>query len=445
MDRIDHLRREVSLRESELADLRSQLALAETEHRLASQADLAEPWAWPLSGEEYQRYSRQMIVPNFGIEAQLQLKAAKILIIGAGGLGCPAATYLAAAGPSHIGLVDGDIVEKSNLHRQFAHATSRVGQTKVSSAITFLKDLNPNVVYKAYETHLSTSNAEEIVREWDIVLDCTDHPTSRYLISDICTLLGKRLVSASAFQKSGQMMVLNDPPGHGPCYRCIFPKPPPPESVVGCGEGGILGPVVGTMGVLQALETLKVITREAPPEKNMMLLFSGMAETPFRSIRMRGKRKDCFACGENPGLTLEGLKTSMDYVQFCGVRRPVSLLQPEERVSVKDYAESIMGKGHVLLDVREKELFGLCHLAGAVNIPIGRFMNYRGDEVPDWVTGTIPGGEPIYVVCRVGNDSQIAAQKLMDMGLGKNGRFIGDIEGGLVAWQQVVDPDMPFT
>ncbi|KAI6785459.1 Adenylyltransferase and sulfurtransferase-like protein [Emericellopsis cladophorae] len=442
MDRIDHLRREISLRESELAELRSQLALAESEHRLAKQA---EPWAWPLSGEEYLRYSRQMIVPNFGIEAQLQLKAAKILIIGAGGLGCPAATYLAAAGPSHIGLVDGDTVEKSNLHRQFAHATSRVGQTKVSSAITFLKDLNPNVAYKAYQTNLSTSNAEEIVREWDIVLDCTDHPTSRYLISDICTLLGKRLVSASAFQKSGQMMVLNDPPGQGPCYRCVFPKPPPPESVVGCGEGGILGPVVGTMGVLQALETLKVINREAPPEKNMMLLFSGMAETPFRSIRMRGKRKDCFACGENPSLTLEGLQTSMDYVQFCGVRQPVSLLQPEERISVKDYAESIMGKGHVLLDVREKELFGLCHLAGAVNIPIGRFMNYRGEEVPHWVTDTIPGGEPIYVVCRVGNDSQIAAQKLMDMGLGKNGRFIGDIEGGLVAWKQVVDPDMPFT
>ena len=293
-----------------------------------------------------------------------------------------------------------------------------------------------------------------------MVLDCTDHPTSRYLISDACVLLGKPLVSASAFQASGQLVVLNSPPGKGPCYRCVFPKPPPPESVVGCGEGGIVGPIVGTMGVLQALETIKLIIRGGlqpadadaePPKQTTMLLFSGMADTPFRTVRMRGKRDDCFACSGAAGsLTLDEMKNSLDYVQFCGVTQPVKVLEPNERVSVAEYDRIAKGRGspHILIDVREKEHFSLSQMEGAINIPISRFMAERpsGSDSPiNFLPEDLPQSAPIYIVCRVGNDSQIAARKMKESGLDMNGeRFIGDIDGGLKAWRDAIDPTLPF-
>lgn len=288
-----------------------------------------------------------------------------------------------------------------------------------------------------------------------MVLDCTDHPTSRYLISDICVLLGKPLVSASAFQTSGQLIVLNNPPGKGPCYRCVFPKPPPPESVIGCGEGGIVGPIVGTMGVLQALEAIKLISRgssespptEQPPQQTM-LLFSGMSDaSPFRSVRMRGQRKECFACGEDASLTLEYLKSSMDYIQFCGVAKPQDLLQAEDRITAEMYDRLVNnGTRHVLMDVREKEHFGLSHISGSINVPISRFMSHRGGHaLPDGVPTDIPADVPIYIVCRVGNDSQIATMRLKELGMDRNGeRFVGDISGGLKAWKKTVDESLPF-
>lgn len=298
-------------------------------------------------------------------------------------------------------------------------------------------------------TNLTPQNAESIVQPYDVVLDCTDHPTSRYLISDICVLLNKPLISASAFQTSGQLIVLNNPPRKGPCYRCVFPKPPPPESVVGCGEGGIVGPVVGVMGVLQALEAIKLITRDAETEAKtpMMLLFSGMADTaPFRSVRMRGKRPGCFACAAEGGLTLEDVRSSMDYVQFCGVNEPVRLLKPSERITAEEYSRVVQdGKKHLLVDVRAKEHFDLCNIKGSVHIPISKFTSHRGDETPDWLPEDLSPSTPIYVVCRVGNDSQIAAQKLKDLGVDRDGqRFIGDIQGGLKAWKDNVDTSMPF-
>ncbi|KAI1069974.1 hypothetical protein LB507_007976 [Fusarium sp. FIESC RH6] len=444
METIDKLRREIAKREVELADLRSQLAAAESEARTE------ESWKWPLENHEYERYSRQMIVPNFGLQGQLRLRKAKVLLVGAGGLGCPAAAYLAGSGIGTIGLVDGDEVEVSNLHRQVAHSTGRVGMSKVQSAITYLKDLNPTITYHAHNSHLTPQNAQDIVSGYDLVLDCTDHPTSRYLISDICVLLSKPLVSASAFQTSGQLIVLNNPPGKGPCYRCVFPTPPPPDSVVGCGEGGIIGPIVGTMGVLQALEAVKLISRgdletHGEAKTPMLLLFTGTSDTPFRSVRMRGKRKTCFACGDESGLTLKELKMSMDYVQFCGVRQPVQLLKPDERVTAKEY-ETISKSGDketLLVDVREKEHFDLCNISGSINIPISRFMSARGEATPEGWPSDVSPSTPIYLVCRVGNDSQIAAQKLKDLGLG-NERFIGDISGGFKSWKDTVDPTVPF-
>ncbi|KGQ03319.1 Adenylyltransferase and sulfurtransferase UBA4 [Beauveria bassiana D1-5] len=482
-EEIDRLRREIAQRESELADLKSQLAVAESQKRETEHsADAQKDWKWPLKEDEYERYSRQMIVPNFGLQGQLRLREAKVLLVGAGGLGCPAAAYLAGAGVGVLGLIDGDTVEVSNLHRQVAHSTSRVGMTKVESAITYLKEydpplplphylpLNPTITYHAHQTHLTPQNAASILSSYDLVLDCTDHPSSRYLISDACVLLGKPLVSASAFQTSGQLLVLHSPPGRGPCYRCVFPKPPPPESVVGCGEGGIIGPVVGTMGVLQALEAIKLITRgglESPspssssstdaaaPKQITMLLFSSMAENDnmFRTVRIRGKRDDCFACGSGGGdgaLTLAQMQSSLDYVQFCGVAQPVKLLHPAERIPVSEYARIAADRGspHLLIDVREKEHFGLSNIPGSVNVPISLFMRPRAPTeagTPDWMPADLPHSAPIYVVCRVGNDSQIATQKLKELGLDRNGeRFVGDIDGGLRAWRKDVDPTLPF-
>ncbi|OAQ95536.1 molybdenum cofactor biosynthetic protein (CnxF) [Purpureocillium lilacinum] len=500
MHKIDHLRREIARRETELAELKSRLAVAESEERAQKQQHERDDdgggetaWRWPLEEHDYERYGRQMIVPGFGLQAQLRLKKSRILIVGAGGLGCPAAAYLAGAGVGTLGLVDADVVEVSNLHRQVAHATSRVGMSKVLSAITYLRELNPTITYRSHEEALTPRNARSIVSQYDLVLDCTDHPTSRYLVSDACVLLRRPLVSASAFQTSGQLVALNSPPGRGPCYRCVFPRPPPPESVVGCGEGGIVGPVVGVMGVLQALEAIRIICaggleeeveeeehsaaaaaavggvkaaeakqRPDKPAEHRLLIFSAMGgDGPsFRSVRMKGRRADCFACSDKPGLSLEFLETSADYVQFCGVAQPVSLLAPHERVSVDEYRQiraaqqqqqhqhqdqHTQQRQHLLVDVRPAEQFSLGSIPGAVNVPISRFN--RGEPMPE-LDDVAREGVPVYFVCRVGNDSQIAARKFKDQhGLEKDKEgetFIGDIAGGLKAWKDAFDSTMPF-
>jgi adenylyltransferase/sulfurtransferase len=327
--------------------------------------------------------------------------------------------------------------------------------------------LNPEVKYNAHAEHLTTQNATSIVQPYDLVLDCTDHPTSRYLISDICVLLSKPLISASALKTDGQLMTLNSPslpPGNvigGPCYRCVFPKPPPAESVVSCGEGGILGPVVGVMGVLQALEAIKLIAsgklaipdlkdaaeRPLPNNQASMLLFSANANPPFRTIRMRGRRKDCFACSGEATLTLESMTSGrMDYVQFCGVNMPVSILEPNQRISASEY-EKVRKAGieHILLDVREKVQFEIANFDGSVNVPFSSFQGNRGGDgsaKPTWMEN-VREGMPIYLVCKMGNDSQVVAKKLMDMGLVEEGRWVGDIRGGLKAWREEVDESWP--
>lgn len=353
-----------------------------------------------------------------------------------------------------------------------------------------------------HREHLTPQNAQDIVSQYDLVLDCTDHPTSRYLISDICVLLQKPLVSASALRTDGQLIVLNCPPAPQgttttttsssptsqapPCYRCVFPRPPPPESVVSCGEGGVLGPVVGVMGVLQALEAIKIISaglHVAGPVVDdgggmaapTLLLFSGsvVGAPGFRSVRMRGRRKDCFACGEGAEarLTLDTLRGGgLDYIAFCGgMINPVRLLADEERVSPKYYKEVVLESGvddgsqtkkHLLLDVREKELFDICHIDGAINVPYSRIQSSsrstRSDQVdgsitparselPGWMPSGLPQDAPIYVVCRVGNDSQLVAKRLKDLERDtEKQRFIWDIKGGMRAWKDQVDKTLPF-
>ncbi|KAK4991909.1 hypothetical protein LTR66_002131 [Elasticomyces elasticus] len=445
------------------------------EPSLLSSSDASSPSSkdkWPLSTEEYRRYGRQLILPEVGLQGQLRLKSAKVLVVGVGGLGCPAAAYLVGAGVGTLGLVDGDTVEVSNLHRQILHSTNTIGIGKVDSAVDYLNGLNSLVNLIPHRAHLTPQTALEIISSYDAVLDCTDHPTSRYLISDACVLLGKPLVSASALRTEGQLMVLNVPPkppgdaSGGPCYRCIFPKPPPAESVVSCGEGGILGPVVGVMGVLQALETIKIIAsgtvdradstgksfethgkaNEAPaPASPSLLLFSAFSSPPFRSVRLRPRRANCASCSAQATITEASLTSgSLDYVAFCGVTSPLDTLAPHERIGASEYSKLYRSSLHVVLDVREPVHFELSSLPGAINLPWSECVAKPGEVLLQDVKRLTQGREDerrdVLVVCRLGNDSQLAVAKLKQAGWQG---AIKDLRGGLRAWRQEVDPDWP--
>lgn len=406
-----------------------------------------------------------------------------MLIIGAGGLGCPASQYVAGAGVGTIGIVDGDVVETSNLHRQVGHATSRIGMKKVNSLITHLRGLNPLPTYIPHPFHLSPQNAADIISQYDLVMDCTDNPATRYLISDICVLLCKPLVSAASVQKSGQLIVLNCPPTpqglldgkHAPCYRCCFRKPPPPSSMVSCGEAGIMGPVVGMMGVAQAGEAIKILasalhippddSTNPPPERNLhqptLLIYtydldSAVGPYSFRALKMGGRKKNCFACGENSTLTLDGIKTgNPNYEQFCSVPTARCTLPPEDRITAAAY-HAAREKGelpeHILIDTREREHFSFGSIEGAVNVPFGKLLMKAATIKRDGTSASevLPAGlgeadAPIFVVCRRGLDSQETVEKLKELGLDHGGeRRIMDIAGGMKAWKEQVDPSFPY-
>ncbi|PYH49606.1 HesA/MoeB/ThiF family protein [Aspergillus saccharolyticus JOP 1030-1] len=473
------LRAQIAATEAQLAGLKRELQIAERaafdsqsqETRSgsgSSKDDMKEKVRqWPLLAEEYRRYGRQMIVPQLGLRGQLKLRSAKVLIVGAGGLGCPAAVYLAGAGVGTLGLVDGDTVESSNLHRQVLHRSRNVGKLKVDSAIGYLRELNPHPTYIAHREHLAPDAAADVFKDYDLVLDCTDNPATRYLISDTAVLLGKPLVSASALRTEGQLMVLNNPPRPvgdktgGPCYRCVFPRPPPANTVTSCADGGILGPVVGTMGVLQALEAIKVITADetqapVPPSLHILSAYS----TPlFRSIKLRSRRANCAVCSAEATVNLDTVRSgSTDYVFFCGSADPEMLLRPEERVTPLEYRElhpptggTKEGKQPTMIDVREKVQFDICNLENSINIPISTILassNGSGDaKLPPWVPAELATGEstdPIYVVCRMGNDSQIVVKKLKELGLDREGqRKVVDIQGGFRSWREQIDPEWP--
>ncbi|KAK9856704.1 hypothetical protein MYU51_000559 [Penicillium brevicompactum] len=460
------LRAQISATEEQLAGLKRDLASAEAQSVCENQSD---EQRWPLLQEEYKRYGRQMIVSQIGLQGQLKLRSAKVLLVGAGGLGCPAAQYLAGAGVGTIGLIDGDTVEVSNLHRQVLHRTANVGKYKVDSAIESLRDLNPHPTYIAHRTHLTPNEAPAIFQDYDIILDCTDNPATRYLISDTAVLCGKPLVSASALRTEGQLMVLNNPPRApgdktgGPCYRCVFPKPPPADSVVSCADGGIIGPVVGTMGVLQALEAIKVVTTPEPAEGTTrprdppsLHIFSAYSSPLLRTIRLRSRRTNCAVCSAEATVSLDTIRSgSTDYVFFCGSANLPSLLSPEERISAREYnqRQSVPSESHTVIDVRDEAQFGICSLENSINIPISTVLasssarpTEQAAQLPSWVPSELANDSthPIYVVCRLGNDSQIVVKKMKDLGLDQHGkRFIGDIRGGFKSWKDQVDPEWP--
>jgi adenylyltransferase/sulfurtransferase len=307
------------------------------------------------------------------------------------------------------------------------------------------------VKYNCYPTHLTPEKAISTFEQYDVVLDCTDHPTSRYLISDACVLAGKPLVSAAALKSDGQLIVLNHParpPGDplgGPCYRCIFPKPPPAETVVSCGEGGVLGPVVGVMGVLQALEAIKVLTNQvAPaegPPKATLLLFAAFSRPQFRSLRMRSRSSACAACSATATVQRQSLDSgSLDYLTFCGMTTPLDILPPEHRVKAGEFAESYNSGNVSLIDVRDETQFGICALPGSTNVP----WSGRPDA---WLTQAKEAGllgtdsAECFVICRYGNDSQIVVRKILEQNDVKvNAK---DIAGGFKSWREEVDKDWP--
>ncbi|KAF2360903.1 Adenylyltransferase and sulfurtransferase MOCS3/Uba4 [Trinorchestia longiramus] len=395
-----------------------------------------------LSHTEVARYSRQLILPELGVAGQKKLKEARVLIVGCGGLGCPSAQYLAAAGVGTLGLLDYDDVEVSNLHRQVLHSEARVGMSKVDSIIASLYSLNSNVRFEPHKLILNSVTAMPVIEAYDIVLDCTDNVATRYLLNDACVISNKPLVSGAALRFEGQLTIYHY--DGGPCYRCLFPSPPPPETVTNCSDGGVVGVVPGIIGSMQGLETIKLITGVGKPLSNTMLVFDGYASV-FRNVKLRPRQTNCAVCGDLPSIT-----QLIDYVQFCGASATdkdtgVSLLTPAQRVTVKEY-ESIVSSGepHVLVDVRQPVELGICVLNNTVNIPLKEISKpERVQEIRDALESC--EGRRVICVCRRGNDSQLATVALKEaLKEALPEVIVQDIAGGLTQWARVIDNSMPI-
>jgi adenylyltransferase/sulfurtransferase len=380
--------------------------------------------ATQLSKDEILRYSRHLIMPEVGMEGQLKLKNAKVLCVGAGGLGSPLTLYLAAAGVGKLGIVEFDTVDFTNLQRQIVHGTSDVGRTKLESATETLKEINPNVEIQGYETRLSSDNALDIFRDYDIIADGTDNFPTRYLVNDACVLLGKPNAYASIFRFEGQASIFWAE--QGPCYRCLYPEPPPPGLVPSCAEGGVLGVLPGIMGCIQAMETIKLIIGRGDSLVGRLLLFDALA-MKFRELKLR-KNPDCPICGPNPTIT-----KLIDYEVFCGIRGeehvPVFNGIPEiTPVELKKKMDS--KEPFVLIDVREPHEYDICRIPGSKLIPLG--------EVPKRMN-ELNSADDIVVHCKSGMRSSKAVELLIKSGFNK----IHNLKGGILAWSDQVDPSVP--
>jgi adenylyltransferase/sulfurtransferase len=376
-----------------------------------------------LNNEEILRYSRHLIIPEVGMEGQRKLKAARVLTIGAGGLGAPVGLYLAAAGVGTIGIVDFDVVDFTNLQRQVIHSTADVGRSKLVSATESLKAINPGLEVIGYETRLDSSNALEIFRGYDLVIDGTDNFPTRYLVNDACVLSGIPNVYASIYRFEGQASVLALP--DGPCYRCWYPEPPPPGLVPSCAEGGVLGVLPGLMGIIQATEAIKLITGLGEPLKNRVLLYDALAMR-FRELKLR-RNPECPICG--PRRTIHAL---IDYQQFCGLRgeekTPETEGAPIPEITALELSRELQSAAPpLLLDVREPHEIEIARIPGAVFIPLG--------QLPDRL-GELHRSRRIVAQCRSGVRSLKAAHLLRDHGFSD----VRNLKGGILAWADEVDP-----
>ncbi|XP_033212971.1 adenylyltransferase and sulfurtransferase MOCS3 [Belonocnema kinseyi] len=391
-----------------------------------------------LNNEEIARYSRQILLPEISVKGQVRLKNASVLIVGAGGLGCPSALYLAGAGIGHIGIVDYDDIEINNLHRQILFSSADIGTPKVEAVKVALKRHNSSVKVTPYKMQIKSDNALNIIKDFDVVLDATDNVATRYLLNDACVISGKPLISGSALKFEGQLTVYNY---DGPCYRCIFPKPPPPQAVTNCSDGGILGTVVGVIGVLQAQEAIKIILNLPGVLSGRLLLFDGL-ETTFRNIRLRLKNPDCLYCGQSAKKC-----ELIDYEQFCGAQAvdknpDLKVLKNYERITVDKYNEIACEKSHVLIDVRSPEEFEICRLKKSINIPISDIDKESSlDTIKSEIYKTGSDVPNVFVLCRRGNDSQKAVRILQNVL--PDQLEIKDIVGGLHAWATKIDLRFP--
>lgn len=377
-----------------------------------------------LNHEEILRYSRHLLIPEVGLEGQRKLKNSSALIVGTGGLGSPVSMYLAAAGVGRIGLVDYDVVDSSNLQRQIIHGASTIGKLKVDSAKAKLLDLNPDIQVDVYNEPYTSENALRIARDYDIILDGTDNFPTRYLTNDVAVFLGKPNVYASIFRFDGQVSVFYAK--EGPCYRCLFPEPPPPGLVPSCAEGGVLGVLPGTIGTLQATEALKVLLGIGEPLIGKLLLYNAL-DMSFDFVKLK-KNPNCRVCGPNADI-----KELIDYEEFCGVPSH----DHEEGsagagldISAKELAERVKTNHFKLLDVREPHELEISALPNAVNIPLGQLAGRLAE---------LNSADEMVVFCKAGTRSARALELLSSAGFKK----VKNLKGGINAWAKDVDPSLP--
>ena len=375
-----------------------------------------------LNNDEILRYSRHLIMPEVGMEGQLKLKQAKVLCIGAGGLRSPLALYLAAAGVGTLGIVDFDVVDFTNLQRQVIHGTSDVGRKKLDSAADTLSEINPNVEVRKFDTRLSSANALELFREFDIIADGTDNFPTRYLVNDACVLTGKPNVYGSIFRFEGQASVFATK--EGPCYRCLYPEPPPPGLVPSCAEGGVLGILPGLVGIIQATETIKLILGSGEPLIGRLLLVDALAMR-FRELKLR-KNPDCPVCGPHPTVT-----ELIDYNQFCGIRgEEAAAPSTMKDMTVEELKQRLdQGEDLFVLDVREPHEYQICNLGGYL-IPL--------NELPKRVS-ELDSSREIVVHCKMGGRSAKAVDFLKQSGFTR----VHNLAGGINAWAERIDPKVP--
>jgi len=382
----------------------------------------AKPETASLSNDEILRYSRHLIMPEVGMEGQQKLKAARVLCVGAGGLGSPLALYLGAAGVGTMGIVDFDVVDYTNLQRQIIHSTADVGRKKLDSAAEKLKAINPFLNIRKFDTRLSSENALELFKEFDIIADGTDNFPTRYLVNDACVLTGKPNVYGSIFRFEGQVSVFATE--DGPCYRCLYPEPPPPGLVPSCAEGGVLGILPGLVGVMQATEVIKLILGKGEPLIGRLLLVDALL-MKFRELKLR-KNPDCPACGTHPTI-----KQLIDYNEFCGIRgeeKPVEANVPE--IQVEELKRRLdAGEDIFVLDVREPHEYQIANLGGYL-IPLGDLPN-RVNELDT--------SREIVAHCKMGGRSAKAVAFLKQAGFTK----VKNLAGGITAWSERVDPKLP--
>ena len=380
-----------------------------------------------LTPEEIERYKRHLVLRDVGGQGQLKLKSSRVLIVGAGGLGSPVIMYLAAAGVGTLGIIDDDLVTLSNLQRQIIHGTEDVGRPKTQSALETLRSINPNVEVVLHETRLSSENALDILRPYDIVVDGTDNFPTRYLTNDACVLLRKPNVYGSIFRFEGQASVFAPHLG-GPCYRCLYPEPPPPGMVPSCAEGGVLGVLPGVIGCIQSTEILKLALGKGDTLTGRLLLFNAL-DMKFRELKLR-KDPQCPICGTNPTI-----KALIDYDQFCGITPPAAVAAAQKEEAVEMTPEELKaridsGLIPIIVDVREPHEFDICRIPNSILIPLGQIPTRMNELDKD---------AEIVVHCKMGGRSAKAVDHMRRAGF-KN---VLNLTGGILRWADKVDPKMP--